>query len=99
MPLRGVLLRDPQGPFAIQAVLGTDQAILPEQLLAHVVRRWPLAVTFAEARRHHGGETQRQWSDRAIHRTPPVLLGLCSLVTLLAHPHRDAAPSVRHAAW
>jgi hypothetical protein len=29
-------------------------------------------------------ETQRQWSDLAITRTTPVLLGLFSLVTLLA---------------
>jgi len=40
--------------------------------------------TFQEARRHLGFETQRQWSDRAIHRTTPLLLGLFSLVTLWA---------------
>ena len=43
-----------------------------------------MEVTFEEARRHLGVETQRQWSDRAIARTTPVLLGLFSLVTLLA---------------
>jgi hypothetical protein len=31
------------------------------------------------------GETQRQWSDLAIMRTTPALLGLFSLVTLFAH--------------
>jgi hypothetical protein len=31
-----------------------------------------------------GLETQRQWSDLAIARTTPVLLGLFSVVTLLA---------------
>jgi hypothetical protein len=30
-----------------------------------------------------GVETQRQWSDLAIARTTPVLLGLFSIVTLL----------------
>ncbi|MDJ0594673.1 MAG: hypothetical protein QNJ72_32645 [Pleurocapsa sp. MO_226.B13] len=30
-------------------------------------------------------ETQRQWSDLAIARTTPLILGLFSLVTLLAH--------------
>jgi hypothetical protein len=30
-------------------------------------------------------ETQRQWSDKAILRTTPVLLGLFSTVTLWAH--------------
>ena len=33
-------------------------------------------VTFEESRRHLGVETQRQWSDLAIARTTPVLLGL-----------------------
>ena len=46
--------------------------------------RWPVEVTFEEARRHLGFETQRQWSDLAIERTTPLLLGLFSLVTLRA---------------
>jgi hypothetical protein len=41
-------------------------------------------VTFEEARRHLGVETQRQWSDLAIHRTTPLLFGLFSLVILWA---------------
>jgi len=57
-------------------------------------------VTFHEVRDHLGVETQRQWSDLAILRTTPALLGLFSLVTLLAHDHLSApAPSVRQAAW
>jgi hypothetical protein len=35
-------------------------------------------------RDHLGVETQRQWSDKAVARTTPCLLGLFSLVTLLA---------------
>jgi hypothetical protein len=49
-----------------------------------VVQRWSVEVTFEEARAHLGLETQRQWSDLAIARTTPVLLGLFSIVTLLA---------------
>src|SRR5919108_1801342 len=45
---------------------------------------WHIETTFEEARRHLGLETQRQWSDLAIARTKPALLGLFSLVTLLA---------------
>ena len=33
-------------------------------------------------RRHLGMETQRQWSEKAIARTTPALLGLFSLVVL-----------------
>jgi len=48
------------------------------------VQRWRVEVTFQEVRTHLGFETQRQWSDHAIARTSPLLLGLFSLVTLLA---------------
>ncbi|MCP5197265.1 MAG: hypothetical protein H6974_10840 [Gammaproteobacteria bacterium] len=43
-----------------------------------------MEVTFEEVRAHLGVETQRQWSDKAIARTTPVLMGLFSLVTLMA---------------
>jgi hypothetical protein len=64
------------------------------------VRRWTTEVTFAEVRRHLGVETQRQWSDRAIARTTPVLLGLYSLVALWANElQRGSAILPRAAAW
>ncbi len=100
VPLRWVLIRDPQGKFATQALLCTDAAATPEQILAWFVQRWQLEVTFEEVRRHLGVETQRQWSEGAIRRTTPALLGVFSLVTLLAH-QQMAAPAavVRQAAW
>jgi hypothetical protein len=100
VPLRWVLIRDPQGQFPTQALLCTDPAVAPEQILAWFVRRWQVEVTFQEVRRHLGVETQRQWSELAIRRTTPALLGLFSLVTLLAD-RSLAAPSrsIRQAAW
>jgi DDE superfamily endonuclease len=58
-------------------------------------------VTFAETRRHLGIETQRQWSDLAIQRTTPLLLGLFSLVTLWAGDlaARTSKLPVLSAAW
>jgi hypothetical protein len=100
VPLRWVLIRDPHGKFATQALLCTDPAADPAQILAWFIQRWQLEVTFEEARRHLGVETQRQWSEAAIRRTTPVLLGLFSLVTLLAHRQMpDPGGCVRHAAW
>ena len=63
--------------------------------------RWQLEVTFQEMRRHLGFETQRLWSEMAIRRTTPALLGLFSVVTLLAHDRmRQAAGGFRRqAAW
>ena len=64
------------------------------------MRRWQLEVTFEEARRHLGVETQRQWSEAAVRRTTPDLLGLFSLVTLLTHQRLSTpAPAIRQAAW
>lgn len=100
VPVRWVLIRDPQGRFATQALLCTDLASAPTQILAWFVQRWQLEVTFEEARRHLGLETQRQWSAAAIRRTTPVLLGLFSLVTLLAQRHQQGpAGAIRQAAW
>ena len=63
-------------------------------------QRWKIEVTFEEARRHLGVETQRQWSPLAIARTTPVLLALYSLVTLLAtRLTRGGSLPIRQAAW
>ena len=40
---------------------------------------------FEETREHLGVETQRQWSDKAIGRCTPVLMGLYSLVCLMGN--------------
>ena len=82
--IRWVLVRDPEGKLADAAFFCTDLHATPEQILHWVVMRWSVEVTFEEARAHLGLETQRQWSDPAIARTTPVLLGLFSLVTVLA---------------
>jgi hypothetical protein len=84
VPIRWVLLRDPCRRFDPQALLCTDLAQEPLQAIRWFVQRWQLEVTFREVRDHLGVETQRQWSDRAIARTTPCLLGLLSVVTLLA---------------
>jgi hypothetical protein len=98
--LRWVLIRDPEGDFDPQALLCTDLTADPAPILQWFVLRWQMEVTQEEVRRHLGVETQRQWSELAIRRTTPALLGLFSLVTLLAHPPMTAdPPPVRQAAW
>jgi hypothetical protein len=100
VPLRWALIRDPRRHFDPQALLSTDQATTPEQIVAWFVQRWQLETTFEEARAHLGLETQRQWNDLAIARTTPVLLGLFSSVTLLADRlHAWEGIPVRQAAW
>ena len=100
VPIRWVLLRDPLGRFDPQALLCTDPDRDPLQVVRWFVRRWQLEVTFREVRDHLGVETQRQWSDPAITRTTPCLLGLFSLVTLLAaRLAPEARLAVATAAW
>jgi hypothetical protein len=82
--IRYVLVADPEGKLRMEAFFCTDLEATPEQILRWVVMRWSVEVTFEEGRAHLGLETQRQWSDQAIARTTPVLLGLFSLVTVLA---------------
>jgi DDE superfamily endonuclease len=100
VPLRWVLIRDPLGKFEPQALLSTDLSCSAQQIVEWFVLRWQLEVTFEEARAHLGIETQRQWSDLAIVRTTPALLGLFSLVTLFAHQLLQGQElAVRQAAW
>jgi hypothetical protein len=100
VPIRWVLVRDPQGQFEPQALLCTEQDIDPQQILTWFIRRWQIEVTFEEVRAHLGMETQRQWSDRAIARTTPVILALYSIVTWCAHRLQEqGALLVREAAW
>lgn len=84
MAIRWLLVRDPSGEKEPQAFLSTNTDAEPLDMLGWFVRRWRIEVTFEEALRHLGIETQRQWSDPAIARTTPVLLGLFSLVALWA---------------
>jgi hypothetical protein len=100
LPIRWVLVRDPLGKFKAAAFCCTDPTVSAEQMIAWYVLRWNVEVTFEEARAHLGLETQRQWNDRAIARTTPLLLGLYALVVLLAHHLcADQPLPTRSAAW
>ena len=100
VPIRYVLVRDVADEFKPQAFLCTDLDADPLDILRWFVRRWSIEVTFAEVRRHLGVETQRQWSDPAIARTTPALLGLFSLITLWANElYATHAPAPRTASW
>ncbi len=100
VPIRWLLVRDPTGELEPQAFLATDLEAAPVDILQWFVSRWQVEVTFQETRAHLGVETQRQWSDLAILRTTPALLGLFSLITLWAHDLASDQTFVpRTAAW
>jgi hypothetical protein len=85
LPIRWVLVRDPDGKRDPQAFFSTDLAIEPAEIIAFYVRRWQIEVTFAETRAHLGVETQRQWSDNAIVRTTR-----CSSVSIASYHYAPA---------
>ena len=102
VPIRWVLVRDPSGEHEPAAFLSTDLDATPAMILGWFVSRWRVETTFQEVRAHLGVETQRQWSDLAILRTTPALLGLFSLITVWADGlARDTATALRPnaAAW
>jgi len=99
--IRWVLVRDPTGTYDPIALLCTDVQRIPQWIVSCFVKRWQLEVTFEETRRHLGVESQRQWSDAAINRTTPVLLGLFSWVTLVVEQLRCTGETIpiRQSAW
>jgi hypothetical protein len=101
VPLRWVLIRDPKEEFDTQALLCTDLAADPERIISLFVRRWQMEATFQEVRQRLGFETQRHWSELAIRRSAPTLLGLFSLVALFANRPMASRSTevVRRAAW
>ena len=78
---------EPDQPIALSS---SNPSISAQQIIPAFVLRWYIEVTFEELRAHLGfavrhlnGETQRQWSTRAIERTTPCLFGIFSLVVLM----------------
>ena len=99
VPMRWVLVRCPKDSFKPAAYFCSDPTVTAEQILIWFIARWNIEVTFEEARAHLGFETQRQWSDRAVERTTPCLLGVFSLVVLMAKVLHPETLPVRQTAW
>lgn len=82
--IRWVLVRDVD-TGKVQAFFSTDTELSAITIIEYFVLRWNIEATFEEVRAHLGVETQRQWSDNAIDRSTPMLMGLFSLVCIMAH--------------
>lgn len=81
--IRWVLVFDPD-KNQTEAFFSTDVKLEPEKIVNYFVLRWNIEVTFFETRAHLGIETQRQWSDKAIARSTPMLMSLFSIICLFA---------------
>ena len=76
VPIRWLLVKEPNGLFPPQALLSTDPTITPQQMLTFFIQRWRVETTFEEARAHLGMETQRQWNDQSHCSEHPLGIGL-----------------------
>lgn len=102
LPVRIVLLRDSEGKYESIPLIGIshDFSLDAVEIIESYVSRWNQEVTHKEVREHLGVETQRQWSDKAIARTTPVLFGLYTLVLLMAGKLHEISPlKPQQAAW
>lgn len=98
--IKWVLIKDPEGKLEPVLLGCTDFDLADDKIVSFFVRRWRVEVTFGEVRRHLGVETQRQWSDLAIERSTPCLMGLFSIVCLLANCLNNYQPiQPNAAAW
>jgi hypothetical protein len=100
VPIKWVLVIDPEEELDPLPLMSTDFTISPEKIITLYIRRWNLEVTFEEVREHLGVETQRQWSDKAIARTTPILMGFYTIVCLICNRLQEEAPiEVAQTAW
>jgi hypothetical protein len=98
--IRWVLMRcSEDDDFEPRAYFCSDAQVAALEIIAWLLGRWNLEVTFEEVRAYLGFETQRQWSDQAIERTTPCLFGTFSLVVLMAKVLYPEELPIRQASW
>jgi hypothetical protein len=103
-PLRIVVVRDPAGQRRDDCFFSTDTTLSPRRILERFAQRWPLEVTFYNAKQFLGLEDPQNRSPLAVQRTAPLALCLYTLVILWFARHgrfdlaayRKARPWYRH---
>ena len=85
-----------------QVIFSTDLTHSAKFIIESFILRWSLEVTFEETRAHLGVETQRQWADKAITRSTPLLMGLFSLISIIGSELIEENPEclkLNNASW
>jgi hypothetical protein len=98
--VRWVLVKDPEGLLPSIPLFSSNLDHDPTDIIETFVKRFSIEILFEEARAHLGMETQRQWSDKAILRSTPLIFSLFSIVCLIAlELRKTVAFSVLSSAW
>jgi len=100
IPVKWVLVIGPNKAKHAEAFFSTDLAMEPKRIVEFFTMRWNIEVTFQESRQYLGFETQRQWTDKAIARSSPLIFALYSIVTLIANNLQQTySMLVKDTAW
>ena len=98
--VRWVFVHDCDGTHEDRYFYCTDPALSPSRIVTLYTGRWCIEVTFQEARAHLGLHTTRCWTQRSVLRAAPCLLGLFSVVALIARDlNRGHGPEPRVDPW
>jgi hypothetical protein len=81
-PLSIVGVRDPSGQRKDDCFFSTDRNLSPKTILQLFAQRWPLEVTFYNAKQFLGLEDPQNRTPLAVQRTAPLALSLHALVIL-----------------
>ncbi len=100
-PLRIVVVRDPSGRRKDDCFFTTDLTQSAKAVLELFALRWPLEVTFYNAKQFLGLEDPQNRTPKAVQRTAPLALYLHDLVILwfAEHGHFDAQAYRRTHPW
>ncbi len=103
-PVHVVLVRSPDAPDGFDlALVSTDLAATPAELVERYSTRWSVEVSFEESRQVAGVGQARNRTPRAVQRTVPFGLLCVSLVVCWyaqhGQPAADVAAHRAHAPW
>lgn len=89
--VRWVYVKDLDGTHREEYFFTTDVTLTPKEIIEAFTQRWSIEVTFEDARAYLGLKSPRAWTEKAVLRITPCLLGLFSLVALIyaALPERE----------
>ncbi len=99
-PVQVILVRDPDDPDGFDlALVSTDLAATPAELVERYASRWQVEVCFRDARQDAGVGQARNRTRRAVERTVPFGLVCFSLaiVWYAQHGHDPAGVAIRRA--
>ena len=77
-----VLVRDPEGKWRNEALVGTDQSLTAMEIITGYCRRWSVEVAFCDAKQMMGFHDPQVWCEQSVERAAPMSWFVGSLIVL-----------------